>query len=80
MQIIQTKGKPIKAWIAGVPVEAEARAQLANMASLPFVFSHIAVMPDVHLGKGAAGQAVQNANIALGFPETAGLRLSGVRV
>jgi N-acetyl-gamma-glutamyl-phosphate reductase len=33
-----------------------------------------------NLGKGAAGQAVQNANFALGFDETAGLRLSGVRV
>jgi N-acetyl-gamma-glutamyl-phosphate reductase len=33
-----------------------------------------------NLGKGAAGQAVQNANLALGLPETAGLRLEGVRV
>jgi N-acetyl-gamma-glutamyl-phosphate reductase len=33
-----------------------------------------------NLGKGAAGQAVQNANLALGFPEAAGLRLAGVRV
>jgi N-acetyl-gamma-glutamyl-phosphate reductase len=33
-----------------------------------------------NLGKGAAGQAVQNANLALGLDETAGLRLSGVRV
>ena len=33
-----------------------------------------------NLGKGAAGQAVQNANVALGLPETAGLRLSGVLV
>jgi N-acetyl-gamma-glutamyl-phosphate reductase len=33
-----------------------------------------------NLGKGAAGQAVQNANLALGFPETAGLRLRGVLV
>jgi N-acetyl-gamma-glutamyl-phosphate reductase len=33
-----------------------------------------------NLGKGAAGQAVQNANVALGLDETAGLRLSGVRV
>ena len=31
-----------------------------------------------NLGKGAAGQAVQNANIALGLDETAGLRLTGV--
>jgi N-acetyl-gamma-glutamyl-phosphate reductase len=33
-----------------------------------------------NLGKGAAGQAVQNANLALGLEETAGLRLSGVTV
>jgi len=33
-----------------------------------------------NLGKGAAGQAVQNANLALELDETAGLRLSGVRV
>ena len=33
-----------------------------------------------NLGKGAAGQAVQNANLALGLDETAGLRLAGVTV
>jgi len=33
-----------------------------------------------NLGKGAAGQAVQNANVALGLEETLGLRLSGVLV
>jgi N-acetyl-gamma-glutamyl-phosphate reductase len=33
-----------------------------------------------NLGKGAAGQAVQNANLALGLDESAGLRLQGVLV
>jgi N-acetyl-gamma-glutamyl-phosphate reductase len=33
-----------------------------------------------NLGKGAAGQAVQNANLVLGLDETAGLRLNGVLV
>ena len=33
-----------------------------------------------NLGKGAAGQAVQNANLALGLDETLGLRLAGVLV
>jgi N-acetyl-gamma-glutamyl-phosphate reductase len=33
-----------------------------------------------NLGKGAAGQAVQNANLRLGLDETAGLRLHGVLV
>lgn len=46
-------GKPIKYWTDGVPVEPEARQQLHNTAQLPFIFKHIAVMPDVHLGKGS---------------------------
>jgi N-acetyl-gamma-glutamyl-phosphate reductase len=33
-----------------------------------------------NLGKGAAGQAVQNVNVVLGLDETAGLRLNGVLV
>ena len=33
-----------------------------------------------HLGKGAAGSAIQNANLALGHPETTGLRLRGLLV
>jgi len=33
-----------------------------------------------NLGKGAAGQALQNANLALGLDETLGLRLAGVLV
>ncbi len=45
--------KPIKAWVKGVPVETEAKAQLQNLASLPFIYRWIAAMPDVHLGKGA---------------------------
>lgn len=44
---------PIKMWTKGVPVEDEARKQLANAARLPVVFKHIAAMPDVHLGIGA---------------------------
>ena len=43
----------IKMWTDGVPVEAEAMQQLRNIASLPIVAGHVAVMPDVHLGKGA---------------------------
>ena len=43
----------IKAWTQGVQVEAGALAQLQNMAAMPFVYRHVAVMPDVHLGMGA---------------------------
>ncbi|PIF52360.1 tRNA-splicing ligase RtcB [Pseudomonas sp. 29] len=46
-------GKPIKLWTEGVPVENEAREQLMNTAKMPFIFKHLAVMPDVHLGKGS---------------------------
>jgi tRNA-splicing ligase RtcB (3'-phosphate/5'-hydroxy nucleic acid ligase) len=43
---------PIKLWTTSsqgdVPVEEKALAQLRNIASLPFVFRHVAAMPDVH--------------------------------
>ncbi len=44
---------PIKAWTRGVPVEEAAVQQLRNVADLPFVFKHVAAMPDVHWGMGA---------------------------
>ena len=46
-------GVPVKMWTNGVPVEAQAQRQLENAAKLPIVFSHVAVMPDVHYGIGA---------------------------
>ena len=52
-QIIPGKGAPIKAWVEGVQVEEEAKNQLRNVASLPIIAGHIAVMPDVHWGNGA---------------------------
>jgi tRNA-splicing ligase RtcB len=50
---IEGAAAPIKAWVRGVPVEHGAQNQLRNVASLPFIHSHIAVMPDVHYGIGA---------------------------
>lgn len=50
---IETDGVPIKAWTNGVPVENQAEQQLRNVASLPFIHSHVAAMPDVHWGMGA---------------------------
>jgi len=44
---------PIKGWTRGVPVEDQARQQLRNITTLPFVGPWVAVMPDVHLGIGA---------------------------
>ncbi len=34
-------------------IEPEALKQIQNTASMPFVFKHVAVMPDCHYGKGA---------------------------
>lgn len=43
----------LKSWTAGVEVEPDAIQQLRNIAALPILAGHVAVMPDVHLGKGA---------------------------
>ncbi|HEY0476219.1 MAG TPA: RtcB family protein, partial [Kofleriaceae bacterium] len=51
--VIETAGVPIKAWTRGVAIEDAARKQLENVARLPVVFHHVAVMPDVHFGIGA---------------------------
>jgi tRNA-splicing ligase RtcB len=53
--LLRTDGAlvPIKAWTRGVALDDEARAQLANIARMPFVHGWVAVMPDVHWGIGA---------------------------
>ena len=48
-----TGGVPLKLWDSAGPFEGGAMQQLRNVASLPFVFRHVAGMPDVHWGKGA---------------------------
>jgi len=53
VQLDPAGGVPVKAWVRGVPLEAEARQQLENVARLPFVWPWVAVMPDVHWGIGA---------------------------
>jgi tRNA-splicing ligase RtcB len=40
-------------WTQPETVESEAMRQLQNIAALPWTFKHVAVMPDVHYGKGA---------------------------
>jgi tRNA-splicing ligase RtcB (3'-phosphate/5'-hydroxy nucleic acid ligase) len=52
-ETIESSGAPIKAWTRGVPVEDQAKQQLRNLATLPFIFKHVAAMPDVHWGMGA---------------------------
>jgi tRNA-splicing ligase RtcB len=47
------RGAPVKMWTKGVAVDAKAREQLSRAARMPFVFKHVAAMPDVHVGIGA---------------------------
>ena len=51
--VMQTGGGLVKMWTRGVQVEDAARAQLARVATMPFIHKWVAVMPDVHLGVGA---------------------------
>ncbi len=47
---INTERQPIKLWLDDV--EAGTMEQAKNLANLPFIHKHIAVMPDAHLGYG----------------------------
>ncbi len=54
---IITKGKvPVKIYTDDV--DPQALTQLTNIAQLPFIHSHVAAMPDVHVGIGATVGAV----------------------
>src|SRR5438477_6520740 len=86
-EVLATGRVPVKGWTRGVAVEEAARQQLRNLANLPFVFSHIAAMPDVHWGmgatvgsviatKGAVVPAAVGVDIGCGM---AALRLAGAR-
>lgn len=46
-------GRHVKMWTKGVPVDERARDQLSRAAKMPFIFKHVAAMPDVHVGIGA---------------------------
>jgi tRNA-splicing ligase RtcB len=50
---INGRNVPIKIWAPLEEVDSKVVAQLKNVAALPWVAHHVAVMPDVHLGKGA---------------------------
>lgn len=51
MKIISDTLKHIKIWTDDI--EEEAIIQLKNIANLPFIHHHVAVMPDAHAGKGS---------------------------
>jgi tRNA-splicing ligase RtcB (3'-phosphate/5'-hydroxy nucleic acid ligase) len=49
---------PVKLWTPLAKAESQALDQLKNISALPWVFHHVACMPDVHYGKGATVGAV----------------------
>ncbi len=53
MSVAEMASGRIKLWAPIHEVESEALTQLKNIAALPWIFHHVAVMPDVHFGKGA---------------------------
>ena len=52
-ELLVEGGSPVKMWTKGVAVDPKAREQLSAAAKMPFIFKHVAVMPDVHVGIGA---------------------------
>ena len=52
----------------GTTIEPEAQQQILNTAKMPFVFKHVAVMPDCHYGKGATVGTVPGDDGARSFP------------
>ena len=49
-KVITSEKKPIKLWLDNV--EEGALDQAKNLANLPFIFKHVAIMPDAHQGYG----------------------------
>ena len=43
----------VKMWTGGMEVEQAALDQIRNISMLPILAGHVAIMPDVHMGKGA---------------------------
>ncbi|MFA6618291.1 MAG: RtcB family protein [Candidatus Neomarinimicrobiota bacterium] len=50
MKVIDTEKIPIKMWLDDI--EEGALQQAKNLANLPFLFKHVAIMPDAHQGYG----------------------------
>lgn len=52
-QFLGQETVPIYGWTEGVLVEDKALQQIKNVAKMPFIHHHMAVMPDCHWGMGA---------------------------
>ncbi len=63
IRVISDTNKPVKLWVT--ELEAEAEAQVRNIANLPFIEKHVALMPDAHAGKGSTVGTVIATNGAI---------------
>ena len=43
----------VKTWTDGLVIEDAAQEQINRVAAMPFIYKHVAIMPDVHWGCGA---------------------------
>lgn len=50
-RVISDTKKPIKMWLNDI--EPAAEEQLRRLGNLPFIYKHVAVMPDAHHGRGS---------------------------
>lgn len=50
-RVINSEKLPVKLWLDDI--EDSAELQVKNLANLPFIHKHVAVMPDAHAGKGS---------------------------
>ena len=69
---LQGESVAVKIWTNDV--DELSMQQLARMAALPFIYQHIAAMPDVHLGKGATVGSVIATRYAI-IPAAVGVDL-----
>lgn len=65
-QLKEHFGDTVRFWTGSMSVEDAAVKQLQNIAELPILAGHIAVMPDVHMGKGATvGSVIPTLNAVI---------------
>ena len=50
MEVKLINNRPVMIWTN--EVDQEAMEQIGNLTTLPFLYHHLAIMPDVHAGKG----------------------------
>lgn len=72
-KVLATERKPIKMWLDDI--ENGALDQAKNLANLPFIHSHVALMPDCHLGYGMPiGGVIATENVVI--PNAVGVDIS----